>query len=86
MPAPPEPQIHYRRVRVRLRRHRSRDRRDRSPDRVRHLILSVLLGACVGLLMALSFVRDYEQNISKAVVSCDAVPVKCPPASCSSDR
>jgi hypothetical protein len=85
MPAPPEPQVHYRRVRVRLHRHRSRDRRDRSPDRLRHFILSVLLGACVGLLMTLGFVREYEQN-TRALVRYDAASVNCPPGCCSLDR
>jgi hypothetical protein len=83
MPVPPQPQVYYRRVRIRLRR-RSRDR-DRSPDRLRHFILSVLLGACVGLLMTLGFVREYEQD-TKAVVRSDASSVNCPPACCSLDR
>jgi hypothetical protein len=76
VPLPPQQQIRYRKVRVRVR------RRPRSWDRPRHFILSILLGTCVGLLMTLDFVREYEQNPAKVVMGCD---VKCPPTRCSSD-
>lgn len=76
MPLEAQQKVHYRRVRVRVR------CRQRSWDRPHHFILSVLLGTCVGLLMTLDFVREYEQNPSKVVLDCDTALAKCAPTRC----
>ena len=75
MPLPPEQQVRYRRVRVRR-------RRLRSWDRPRHLMLSIVLGACVGSLMSWNFFLEYEARPA-VVTSADSIPpAKCPPVDC----
>ena len=74
MPLPPEQQVRYRRVRV-------RKRRWRSWDRPRHFMLSLLVGALVGLLLSISFEREYHSNSSVLAWS-EPTPPKCPPVNC----
>lgn len=67
--------------RVRKRRHHRRG----SPDHLRHFLLSIALGLCLGVLLSFNFDREYEEKASTVVIACDAPPVKCPPVRCTTE-